>query len=74
MSKLREAYLEGYREGYEGGRHDAVRHAHWEVNECGEVECNKCGFCIGNADNMNDYVPKFCPDCGARMDRKENEE
>ena len=34
MSKLREAYLEGYREGYEGGRHDEVQ----------VVRCKDCKY------------------------------
>lgn len=55
---------------------DAVKHGEWVYKEykyskddaVGYFECSKCG----HASWQNDY--NYCPNCGARMDGKEQED
>lgn len=48
-----------------------VRHAHWIPKSLGNCECSNCheeyGICGGL---LGDY--NYCPNCGAKMDGKEN--
>ena len=30
--------------------------------------CSKCGYCIDDGTDNPDCLPKYCPNCGARMD------
>ena len=49
-----------------------VRHGRWEP---GNPICPVCGenkFKDLDADVWADWQPKFCPNCGARMDKKED--
>lgn len=47
---------------------EVKRHAHWIEDKYGSVfECSECGY-------STDYrLTNYCPDCGALMDGKENE-
>jgi len=46
-----------------------VRHGRWRNYE-GMLTCSECGmeFYDDIMEYCGDHVPKFCPDCGARMD------
>lgn len=47
--------------------YDAVKHGHWIVdNEL--VSGIKCSNCDSSVFWMNAKRPKFCPNCGAKMD------
>lgn len=50
-----------------------VRHGRWRNYE-GMLTCSECGmeFYDDIMEYCGDHVPKFCPDCGARMDGKGN--
>ena len=51
-----------------------VRHGRWEP---GNPICPVCGenkFKDLDADVWADWQPKFCPDCGARMDKEDEHE
>ena len=43
-----------------------VVHAHWTEDSCGYSSCSGCGFTF----NWPEYKTKFCPDCGAKMEDK----
>lgn len=50
-----------------------VVHAHWEKidNDCGHygfVKCTACG------DEYGSLTYRYCPNCGAKMDEKENKQ
>lgn len=30
--------------------------------------CSQCGYCIYDGTDNPDYLPKYCPGCGAKMD------
>ena len=60
-----------------------VRHGNWVCNK-GLVQCNICGFGLfpdgyffenGECTHSNeqDYRFSYCPNCGAKMDRSEND-
>ena len=42
-----------------------VKHGKW-VNRHNKTACNLCG-------EVNFLMPNYCPNCGAKMDGKENE-
>lgn len=47
---------------------EPVRHGHWERFRCkgdrsDTFHCSECKYLLH-------YVSKFCPNCGAKMDRK----
>lgn len=48
-----------------------VRHGHWNEDQSGYGFwiCSACGF-VSEA-SAADMLYKFCPNCGARMDRKD---
>lgn len=58
-----------------------VKHGYWKEQTHGYYECSVCleltnnldseGFPIGASDRGE--LAHFCPNCGAKMDRKENE-
>lgn len=69
-------FKKGYREGYEAGKRDAVVHAAWRLNGC----CTNCtfqadvesiGFNHTGGTSISYKRTRFCPNCGARMDAKE---
>lgn len=45
-----------------------VRHGAWIEHESGELICSCCGI----VQEDDPYRTKYCPDCGAKMDGKEN--
>lgn len=47
---------------------EPVRHGHWIEDKYGPVfECSECGY-------ATDYLlTNYCPECGAKMDGKEND-
>lgn len=52
-----------------------IIHAHWQVslaeNGWKDTTCSNCGFTI-NDDIQVLWNTKYCPECGAKMDEKEN--
>ena len=46
-----------------------VIHAHWiRYPDCGVTKCSNCGWSIEEC-----WDSKWCPECGAQMDEKEND-
>ena len=46
-----------------------VIHAHWiRYPDCGVTKCSNCGWSIEECGDS-----KWCPECGAQMDEKEND-
>ena len=58
---MQKAYDDGYHEGYQMGKLDAVGHGRW----MGTV-CSACG---GSTSYY--YDCDYCPHCGAKMDLEE---
>lgn len=47
---------------------DPVKHGKWiEINDdpWGTFECDRCGYIVKD---IYRYPPKYCPNCGARME------
>ncbi len=69
-----DAIEQAYRNGYEDGKRDAVRHGHWiDQKEAKEAErydmaycCSVCGRCDWDCTESESF--NFCPACGAKMD------
>ena len=51
-----------------------VRHGIWWHYE-GMLTCSECGtqFYDNITEYCGDHVPKFCPECGAKMDGKDGD-
>lgn len=54
-----------------------VRHGHWIGEGDGYADgalvydvwhCSECDYCIDDGTDNPDCLPKYCPNCGARMD------
>lgn len=68
---LHDATEQAYKNGYEQGLKDAVKHGRWSPKKTilygviYELECSVCGIDWALAEY------RFCPNCGARMDLPE---
>ena len=59
-----------YKNGYERGKKDAIKHSHWDNGRCAN-----CGFnlrCLTDGENnLEQWVwddgLDYCPSCGAKM-------
>ena len=74
-----DAIEQAYRNGYEDGKRDAVRHGRWKQtteplgwNEVDCVECSVCGesWVIDEDFGFDETTVfwRYCPNCGAKMD------
>ena len=58
---------QAYKNGYEQGQRDAVKHGRWERNELFAPYCTVC-----ESSPMSALRPegnyRYCPNCGAKMD------
>lgn len=68
----KEGYDAGYQKGYEQGKKDAAKHGRWIFVEdmVSYIKCSECGDDICW---VNTKRPKYCPNCGARMDGDAND-
>ena len=77
--KTHDATEEAYKNGYEDGKRDAVKHGRW-VDSKGDTvaidadgcplhscTCSVCGEWLTASDEYA-CIGNFCPNCGARMD------
>ena len=46
-----------------------VRHGHWDT---GYFHDRVCSCCLHPDNDINDYAHSYCPNCGAKMDEKED--
>ena len=46
-----------------------VRHGHWNT---GYFHDRVCSCCLHPDNDINDYAHSYCPNCGAKMDEKED--
>lgn len=54
---------------------DAVQvvHERWQNRSCGYANCSRCGWEHPEKDERGYYVANaYCPECGAKMDAKED--
>lgn len=62
-----------YQEGYADGKKDAREPAHW-IEECTWIICSRCRsefsdeIVFMDRSHVECANPKFCPECGAKMD------
>ena len=72
-------YSNGYKQGFDDGKKDAVKHGHWIFvkdvvayikDMVSYIKCSECGDDICW---VNTKRPKYCPSCGARMDGSAND-
>ena len=58
---------QAYKNGYEDGKRDAVKHGRWIGGYMGLTyivpKCSQCGYGNGAVGAAN-----YCPNCGAKMD------
>ena len=64
-----------YKDGYEKGLKDAVKHGRWEILGIAIIDTvGRCTNCEGEAvwrTRQNPYA--ICPNCGAKMDGERRE-
>lgn len=54
---------------------EPVKHGHWLLDSSGAEFCSECGeypFDDGEY-HISGWLSKYCPNCGAKMDEKEQE-
>lgn len=84
--KIHEATEQAYKNGYEKGKQDAVKHGRWVDRYGGKYanKCFDCSECKGTAlykpkeDELGHWrfvqaLTDNCPNCGARTDGEEKE-
>lgn len=62
-----------YKNGYEAGKADAIKHGHWETVTLYDdeylLECSNCyEWCDCNSEYYPSYILHYCPNCGCEMD------
>lgn len=67
---MQKAYDDGYHEGYQMGKLDAVGHGRWEprTDAIGFVRCSVCRDCNIYGEWADGEKWSYCPNCGAKMD------
>ena len=66
------AYQNGFESGFEEGRSGVVRHGKWiEIEENSNGHLNECSVCGNWVFHNYEYVSKYCPECGSKMDLAE---
>lgn len=67
-------FIEGYTKAesdiFHGGKYAPVKHGHWLYNKLWGTECSECGTAMFEMIGVSysTYRPKYCPNCGAKMD------
>ena len=61
-----------YKNGYEQGKNDAVKHGHWILKDNGNADCSICGYRSTRVYD-DDNADHYCRFCGAKMDGDTNE-
>ena len=68
---------EAYKNGYEKGMKDAVKHGVWVGEADGYADgelvydvwyCSECNYCIDDGTDDPELLPNYCQKCGAKMD------
>ena len=58
-----------YKNGYEQGKKDAVRHSRWVKDSDGDEYCENCWHYMPIREVTGDPTANnYCPNCGAKMD------
>ena len=69
--KINEATEQAYKNGYEKGKRDAVKHGRWVQigydKALDRITCSCCEDYWNIEDNQTQYF-NYCPNCGAKMD------
>jgi uncharacterized paraquat-inducible protein A len=62
-----------YKNGYEQGKKDAVRHGRWErsVSMVRSAKCSECRMWI-TKHSVNEPDFRYCPHCGVKMRGRNN--
>lgn len=60
---------QAYKNGYEQGKKDAVKHGRW--NDDGR--CTECDWYMPFDCEGNSFETQYCPHCGAKMDGERKE-
>lgn len=60
------SHEQAYKNGYEAGKRDAVKHGRWKGAGLGDYLCSVCWEVFSGGNKYN-----FCPNCGADMRRYE---
>lgn len=67
---LADAYAkDAYQKGYEQGGMDAVKHGYW-IDDGYLIGYLRCSHCYSSLCWNRAKRPKFCPNCGCKMDAK----
>lgn len=57
-----------YKNGYEAGKRDAVKHGRWAHLGGDEWCCTNCGWVITTEGSWEKPTEKYCNECGTKMD------
>ena len=57
---------QAYKNGYEQGKKDAVKHGKWKLHKNGSGTCDQCNFTQKDVWDM-DRWQRYCGVCGAIM-------
>ena len=70
LSDAHSFYYEGYEEGFDDGKRNAVAHAHWDkpIEHGLPYKANHLGVVCSECCSWSDNKYTYCPNCGARMD------
>lgn len=75
--KIYEATERAYRNGYEAGKRDAVKHGRWVDHMVRDWRCSECGERVPRQVHFDGYCYNdklnYCPNCGAAMDAHETD-
>lgn len=68
------AIEQAYKNGYEEGRRESVRHSEWVTDDSGKHYCKRCGTYMkiriyhdSSDDNIEYPLDDFCSRCGSNM-------
>ena len=71
--RVEDAIEAAYKNGYEAGKETIIPQGKWSKMEVNTFKDHYSMYVCSHCKNLNERPTKFCPNCGAEMNKEKNE-